>query len=122
MLIEAKKRDHRKLGQELDLFVFSDMVGSGLPLFTPRGTVLREELVKFSNELRERYDFQKVWIPHITKKELYETSGHWDKFGDELFLVKSQETSDELVMKPMNCPHHTRIFASQPRSYDSLSG
>jgi threonyl-tRNA synthetase len=120
MLIEAKKRDHRKLGQELDLFVFSDMVGSGLPLFTPRGTVLREELVKFSNELRERYDFQKVWIPHITKKELYETSGHWDKFGDELFLVKSQETSDELVMKPMNCPHHTRIFASQPRSYRDM--
>jgi threonyl-tRNA synthetase len=120
MLIEAKKRDHRKLGQELVLFVFSDMVGSGLPLFTPRGTVLREELVKFSNELRERYDFQKVWIPHITKKELYETSGHWDKFGDELFLVKSQETSDELVMKPMNCPHHTRIFASQPRSYRDM--
>lgn len=120
MLEEAKKRDHRRLGQELDLFVFSDMVGSGLPLFTPRGTVLREELTKFSNALRERYDFQKVWIPHMTKKDLYEASGHWSKFGDELFLVKSQETSDELVLKPMNCPHHTRIYASQPRSYRDL--
>jgi threonyl-tRNA synthetase len=120
MLEEAKKRDHRKLGQELDLFVFSDMVGSGLPLFTPRGTVLREELATFSNQLRERYDFQKVWIPHMTKKDLYEASGHWAKFGDELFLVKSQETSDELVLKPMNCPHHTRIYSSQPRSYRDL--
>ncbi|HVS58299.1 MAG TPA: threonine--tRNA ligase [Candidatus Saccharimonadales bacterium] len=120
MLEEAKKRDHRRLGQELDLFIFSDLVGSGLPLFTPRGTVLREELAKFSNELRERHGFQKVWIPHMTKKDLYEMSGHWAKFGDELFLVKSQETSDELVLKPMNCPHHTRIYASRPRSYRDL--
>lgn len=120
MLEEAKKRDHRKLGQELDLYVMSDLVGSGLPIFTPRGTVLREELAAYSNELRQRYDFQKVWTPHITKKDLYEKSGHWAKFGDELFLVKSQETSDELVMKPMNCPHHTRIYASQPRSYRDL--
>jgi threonyl-tRNA synthetase len=120
MLEEAKKRDHRKLGQEMDLFLFSDMVGSGLPLFTPRGTVLREELTLFSNQLRQRYDFEKVWIPHMTKKDLYEASGHWAKFGDELFLVKSQETSDELVLKPMNCPHHTRIYASQPRSYRDL--
>lgn len=120
MLEEAKKRDHRKLGQELDLFVFSDMVGSGLPMFTPRGTILREELIKFSNRLREQHGFERVHIPHITKKQLYETSGHWDKFGDELFLVKSQETSDELVLKPMNCPHHTRIYASQQRSYRDL--
>jgi threonyl-tRNA synthetase len=120
MLEEAKKRDHRKLGQELDLFVFSDLVGSGLPMFTPRGTILREELTNFSNQLRQKYDFQKIWTPHITKKELYENSGHWAKFGDELFLVKSQETNDELVMKPMNCPHHTRIYASQPRSYRDL--
>jgi threonyl-tRNA synthetase len=120
MLDEAKKRDHRKLGAELDLFVFSDMVGSGLPMFTPRGTVLREELTNFSNELRQRIGYQKVCIPHITKKDLYEASGHWAKFGDELFLVKSQETDDELVMKPMNCPHHTRIYASRPRSYREL--
>lgn len=120
MLEEAKKRDHRKLGQELDLFVVSDLVGAGLPLFTPRGTVLREELAKFSNELRERSDFQKVHIPHITKTALYEKSGHWAKFGDELFLVESQETSDKFVMKPMNCPHHTQIYAAQPRSYRDL--
>ncbi len=120
MLEEAKKRDHRKLGQELDLFVFSDMVGSGLPMFTPRGTVLREELANYSNSLRQQYGFEKVWVPHITKKDLYEASGHWAKFGDELFLVKSQETSDELVMKPMNCPHHTRIYASRARSYRDL--
>ena len=120
MLEQARKRDHRKLGQELDLFVFSDMVGSGLPMFTPRGTVVRDELAGFSNQLRQRYGFEKVWTPHITKKELYETSGHWAKFGDELFLVKSQETSDQLALKPMNCPHHTRIYASQPRSYRDL--
>ncbi len=120
MLDEAKKRDHRKLGQELDLFVFSDMVGSGLPLFTPRGTVLRDALLGFSEELQMAGGFQKVFIPHITKRELYETSGHWDKFGDELFLVQSQETSDKFVLKPMNCPHHTQIYASRPRSYREL--
>jgi threonyl-tRNA synthetase len=120
MLEEAKKRDHRRLGQELDLFVFSDLVGSGLPMFTPRGTILRDRLTDFSNQLRQRNGFQKVWTPHMTKKALYEASGHWDKFGDELFLVKSQETSDELVLKPMNCPHHTRIYESQPRSYRDL--
>lgn len=120
MLEEAKKRDHRRLGKELDLFVFSDLVGSGLPMFTPRGTVLREELTRFSNELRERTGFEKVWTPHITKKDLYEKSGHWEKFGDELFLVKSQETNDELAMKPMNCPHHTRVYESQARSYRDM--
>lgn len=120
MLEEAKKRDHRKLGKDLDLFIFSDLVGSGLPMFTPRGSVLREQVEIFSNELRLRSGYEKVWVPHITKKELYEASGHWAKFGDELFLVKSQETSDELVMKPMNCPHHTRLYASRPRSYRDL--
>lgn len=120
MLEEAKKRDHRRLGVELDLFLFSDMVGSGLPLFTPRGTVLREEFTKFSNQLREAKGFQKVWVPHMTKNDLYKMSGHWEKFGDELFLVKSQETSDELVLKPMNCPHHTRIYANKQRSYRDM--
>ena len=120
MLEEAKKRDHRKLGQELDLFVTSPLVGSGLPMFTPRGTVLRDELAAFSNQLRQEYGFAKVWTPHITKTDLYKTSGHWDKFGDELFLVQSQETNDQFVMKPMNCPHHTQIYASKPRSYRDL--
>lgn len=123
MLEEAKKRDHRKLGKEMDLFVFSDLVGSGLPMFTPKGTWLRELLGKYSQQLRENRisgGFERVWTPHMTKHELYERSGHWSKFGDELFLVKSQETSDKLVLKPMNCPHHTRIFESQPRSYKEL--
>ncbi|TAJ14787.1 threonine--tRNA ligase [Patescibacteria group bacterium] len=117
---EALKRDHRKLGKELDLFTFSDLVGSGLPLFTPKGTVLREEIHTFSQALRTSRGFQKVWIPHITKTDLYKRSGHWDKFGDELFLVKSQETTDEFVLKPMNCPHHTQIYAGKNRSYRDL--
>ncbi|HLB66702.1 MAG TPA: threonine--tRNA ligase [Candidatus Saccharimonadales bacterium] len=120
MIEEAKKRDHRKLGQELDLLVFSELVGSGLPMFTPRGTILRNNLIRYSEELRSRLGYQNVWVPHMTKKDLYEKSGHWSKFGDELFLVKSQETSDELVLKPMNCPHHTRIYAAQQRSYRDL--
>ena len=112
--------DHRRIGKELDLFVFSDLVGSGLPMFTPRGTVLRDELLGFSEELQRKKGFEKVAIPHLTKRDLYKTSGHWDKFGAELFLVKSQETSDELVVKPMNCPHHIQIYASRPRSYREL--
>lgn len=120
MLEEAKKRDHRKIGSELDLFVISDLVGSGLPLFTPRGTVLREEIGRFTQELREKNGFQRVWTPVIAKTDLYKMSGHWDKFGDELFLVKSQETSDEFVLRPMNCPHHVQIFSSQPRSYRDM--
>lgn len=120
MLEEAKKRDHRKLGRTLDLFTFSDMVGSGLPMFTPRGTWLRERLGSYSQQLRQKRGFERVWTPHITKHDLYKASGHWDKFGDELFLVESQESSDQFAMKPMNCPHHTRIFASQQRSYRDL--
>jgi threonyl-tRNA synthetase len=117
---QARLRDHRKLGKELDLYTMSPLVGAGLPLFTPRGTVLREKLAAFSNQLRKESGFQQVSIPHITKTELYKVSGHWDKFGDELFLVKSQETSDEFALKPMNCPHHNQIYASQPRSYRDL--
>ncbi|HMQ96322.1 MAG TPA: threonine--tRNA ligase [Candidatus Saccharibacteria bacterium] len=120
MLELAKQRDHRKLGKELELYTTSQLVGVGLPLFTPRGTVLRDLMAQYSNQLRQAYGFEKVWTPHITKKELYETSGHWAKFGDELFLVKSQETSDEMALKPMNCPHHTQIFASKPRSYRDM--
>lgn len=116
----ARQRDHRKLGRELDLYTTSPLVGVGLPLFTPRGTILRDIVAQYSNQLRQRFGFEKVWTPHITKKDLYETSGHWAKFGEELFLVKSQETSDEMALKPMNCPHHTQIFASQPRSYRDM--
>lgn len=119
MLEEAKKRDHRKLGQELDLFVFSSLVGAGLPLWTPRGTILRNELDRFVQELRDEAGFQQVTIPHITKKDLYEKSGHWAKFKDELFKITTRE-GHEYAMKPMNCPHHTQIYASQPRSYRDL--
>lgn len=119
-LEQARLRDHRKLGRELDLYTTSPLVGAGLPLFTPRGTVLRDVLAQYSNQLRQQYGFEKVWTPHITKTDLYEKSGHWEKFGDELFLVTSQETSDKMALKPMNCPHHTQIYASKPRSYRDL--
>lgn len=117
---ENQGPDHRRLGRELDLFVFSDLVGPGLPLFTPRGTILRDELLGFSEELQRKNGFEKVAIPHITKEDLYKVSGHWDKFGHELFLVKSQETKDQMVLKPMNCPHHIQIYYSRPRSYREL--
>lgn len=120
MLEQAKLRDHRKLGKDLDLYTVSQLVGAGLPLFTPRGTVLRDIMAQYSNQLRQAHGFEKVWTPHITKTALYETSGHWAKFGDELFLVTSQETDDKMALKPMNCPHHTQIFASKPRSYRDM--
>ncbi len=119
---EALKRDHRKLGKELDLFTFSKLVGSGLPMFTPKGTRIREALVNFIDELQNKKckrPFDKVFIPHIAKADLYKVSGHWDKFKDDLFHVKGKSKA-EFVMKPMNCPHHTQIYASQPRSYKDL--
>lgn len=117
---EAKKRDHRKLGKELDLFAFSDLVGSGLPLFTPRGTVMRDEVTKFVWELMKPHGYLRVNIPHIAKVDLYKTSGHWDKFADDIFHVTSKKTDDKFIIKPMNCPHHTQIYASKPRSYRDL--
>jgi len=119
MLEEAKNRDHRKLGKEMDLFTFSDLVGAGLPLWTPKGTILRQELDAYVWELRQKYGYERVTIPHITKKELYQTSGHWEKFAEELFKIKTREDHD-FVMKPMNCPHHTQIYAHLPRSYRDL--
>lgn len=117
---EAKKRDHRKLGVELDLFAFSPLVGPGLPLFTPRGTLLREGLTNFVWALMKPYGYQKVNIPHMAKADLYKTSGHWDKFADDIFHVSSKKTDEIFVLKPMNCPHHTQIYASKPRSYRDL--
>ena len=116
---EAKKRDHRKLGRELDLFTFSNLVGSGLPMFTPKGTLLRNLVIEKIYSIQEKYGYEQVWIPHIAKRALYETSGHLDKFGDELFKVQGK-TKTEFVMKPMNCPHHIQIYASRPRSYKDL--
>jgi len=119
MLEEAKRRDHRKLGKELDLFTFSELVGPGLPLWTPRGTRLREVLDNFIWELRKERGYEKVEIPHITKKDLYETSGHWDKFSDDLFKIVTRE-GHEFAMKPMNCPHHTQIFDRKQTSYKEM--
>ncbi len=119
MVEEAKKRDHRKLGQELDLFVLSNLVGPGLPLFTPRGTVLRNQLEAFSQELQQEAGYQRVWTPHITRTELYKVSGHYEKYP-ERFDVSSIESSDDFMMKPMNCPHHVQIYGAKPRSYRDL--
>ncbi|MBI4262321.1 threonine--tRNA ligase [Candidatus Uhrbacteria bacterium] len=119
MLEEAKKRDHRKLGVELDLFTFSDLVGPGLPLWTPRGTLIRNLLNDFVWELRRARGYERVTIPHITKKDLYEKSGHWDKFKNELFRITTRE-EHVFAMKPMNCPHHIQIFKRQPHSYREM--
>lgn len=116
----AKARDHRKLGKELELYCFSDLVGAGLPMFTQRGTIVRDMLANYSLSLRQKAGFGRVWTPHITKMDLYKTSGHYAKFGDELFLVKSQVNGEEFALKPMNCPHHTQIFASKPRTYKEM--
>ena len=119
MLVEAEKRDHRKLGQELDLFVFSDMVGPGLPMYTPRGTVIMNQLKEVLNEIGRDNDMESVSIPHLAKLDLYKTSGHADKFEDELFRVQSHY-KQEFILKPVNCPHHTQIYSSRPRSYKDL--
>lgn len=116
---EAKARDHRKLGKELDLFCFSDLVGSGLPLFTPRGTVLRDLLNDFTQSYRLARGYKKVCIPHIANVDLYKTSGHYEKFPEMLQFV-SQESGDHLAIKPVSCPHHSQIFAGLPRSYKDL--
>ncbi len=116
---EAKARDHRKLGAQLDLFCFSDLVGSGLPLFTPRGTILRDLLNDFTQSYRLKNGYKKVCIPHIANVDLYKTSGHYEKFPEMLQFV-SQESGDHLAIKPVSCPHHSQIFAGQPRSYKDL--
>lgn len=119
LLAEAERRDHRKIGKEMDLFVFSDLVGPGLPLYTPRGTVLIEELKKALKEIGHKYGMLQVSIPHLAKIELYQTSGHAQKFSGELFTVKSHY-DQEFILKPVNCPHHTQIYAARPRSYREL--
>lgn len=116
---EAKKRDHKILGPRMDLFTFSELVGPGLPLWTPKGALMRHILDDFVWELRKARGYERVEIPHVTKKELYETSGHWEKFKDELFLINTRE-GHEFAMKPMNCPHHTQIYARKPHSYREL--
>ncbi len=118
-LEEAKNRDHRKIGQDLDLFCFSDYVGGGLPLYTPRGTIIKDELQKEIERVCRKYGFQKVSCPSLADISLFETSGHAKKFNDELFRVSSPK-GHEFVLKPVQCPHHTQIFASKLRSYKDL--
>lgn len=119
MLEEAKKRDHRKLGKELDLFTSSTLIGAGLPLFTPRGTILRDKLNELAQSYRANHGYQRVWIPTIAKLDTYKVSGHFEKFP-ELLRFTSTESGDELALKPVNCPHHTQIYAGAPRSYRDL--
>ncbi len=116
---EAKKRDHRKLGQELDLFMMSDLIGPGLPLFTPRGTILRQKLIEFSEQLQIEAGYQAVWTPHMARIDLYKQSGHYDKYPEK-FDVTSVESDDLFMLKPMNCPHVVQIYRSRPRSYRDL--
>lgn len=118
-LEEAKKRDHRKIGQDLDLFCFSDYVGAGLPLYTPRGTIVKDELQREIERVCRKYGFQKVSCPSLANISLFETSGHAKKFNDELFRVESPK-GHNFVLKPVQCPHHTQIFASKLRSYKDL--
>lgn len=121
MLEEAKKRDHRKLGKELELFAFSEKVGLGLPLWLPKGTRLRETLVDFLKKVQENAGYHQVTTPHIGKKELYQTSGHWDKYGEDSFQpISTPSEGEQFMLKPMNCPHHCEIFATRPRSYREL--
>ena len=118
-IIESKERDHRKIGQDLDLFCFSDYVGAGLPLYTPRGTIVKDELQKEIEKVCRKYGFQKVSCPSLANISLFETSGHAKKFNDELFRVESPK-GHEFVLKPVQCPHHTQIYASKLRSYKDL--
>ena len=121
LLEEAKKRDHRKLGRELELFMFSDMVGKGLPIWLPKGTELRLRLQDYLTKIQKEYGYEQVITPHIGGKQLYVTSGHWDHYGEDSFRpITTPEEGEEYLLKPMNCPHHCMIFKNKPRSYKDL--
>ncbi len=121
MLEEAKKRDHRKIGRELELFAFSQVVGSGLPLWLPKGTELRLRLEDFLKKIQKQFEYEQVMTPHIGGKELYVTSGHYDKYGDDSFQpIRTPEENEEFLLRPMNCPHHCEVYKTKPRSYKDL--
>lgn len=121
MLEEAKKRDHRRLGKEMELFTFSQKVGQGLPLWLPKGAALRDRLEQFLRKVQKRYGYQQVITPHIGNVELYKTSGHYQKYGEDSFRpITTPQEGEAFFLKPMNCPHHCEIFASRPRSYRDL--
>ena len=117
---EAKKRDHRKIGAQLGLWTFSDYVGGGLPLFTPKGTIVRRLINEYVEELQNKQGINQVWTPQIAKAELFKISGHYEKYRENLFSIRSNYSDEEFFLKPMNCPQHTQIYASQPRSYRDL--
>lgn len=117
---EAKKRDHRKLGREMDLFTFSELVGAGLPLYTPRGALMRRLINDYVESVQSSQGYTQVWTPQIAKADLFKTSGHYDKYKDSMFKVISNYSDEEFFLKPMNCPQHTQIYASKPRSYKDL--
>ena len=121
MLEEAKKRDHRKIGKEMELFMFSEKVGKGLPIWLPKGTDMRLRLQDHLRRVQKRYGYQEVITPHIGSKNLYVTSGHWDHYGKDSFQpINTPEEGEEYLLEPMNCPHHCEVFASKPRSYKDL--
>jgi threonyl-tRNA synthetase len=119
MLTEAKKRDHRVLGPQLDLFVINDDIGKGLPLLTPKGTIIRNEILAYERELEREAGFTEVWTPHIAKNNVYKRTGHWDHYRDVMYAPFGID-NETYVLKPMNCPHHYMIYASRPRSYRDL--
>lgn len=119
-LSEAKKRNHRKLGKKLDLFTFSDLVGAGLPLYTRKGALLRRLINEHVEDVQSKEGYSQVWTPQISKAELFKVSGHYDKYKDKMFKVSSNYSDEEYFLKPMNCPQHTQIYASKPRSYREL--
>ncbi len=119
-MLEAEKRDHKKLGRELDLFIFSDLVGSGLPLYTPRGALVRQEIINYSNELQKSIGYELVHTPNMNKADLFRVSGHYEKYREDMFRVVSNYTEEEYYLKPMNCPQHTQIYAAKKRSYRDL--
>ena len=121
LLEEAKKRDHRRIGKDMELFMFSDLVGKGLPMWLPKGTALRLRLEDFLKKIQKRYGYEQVMTPHIGGKNLYVTSGHWDHYGKDSFQpIHTPEEGEEYLLKPMNCPHHCQIYAWKPRSYKDL--
>lgn len=121
LLEEAKKRDHRRIGKEMELFMFSELVGKGLPIWLPKGTMLRLQLEDFLKKIQKRYGYQQVMTPHIGSKNLYVTSGHYAKYGKDSFQpIHTPEEGEEYLLKPMNCPHHCAIYAWKPRSYKDL--
>jgi threonyl-tRNA synthetase len=117
---EAEKRDHRVLGEKLDLFIFSELVGPGLPIYTFKGTIILEQLKSYINGLQKEIGYQEVYTPNMNRAELFKVSGHYDKYKDDMFKVFSHYSEEEYYLKPMNCPQHTQIYASQPRSYKDL--